>query len=174
MLTWYLMTKTRQIILAKMANFALNFLVSHTAVADFVMLSTWASQTFRQLVGLPNSLVYCDSFLWLAWHANPWVSSEWWLKQSLKPSAFQLWYITFCPPLWLTLNPWIREKNSSRGEYATLSGGMSCVISRTAVIWLSDCRWVWNVRHPRIRTPCPFSMLICKDEQNVFFFIPTN
>lgn len=53
---------------------------------------------FRQQGGLSNWLV-CDSFHWLGWHANLWVSNERWLKQSSRPSAFRLWYITFCPPV---------------------------------------------------------------------------
>lgn len=92
---------------------------------------------FRQQFGLPNSLVCGDSFLWLAWHANPWVRSEWWLKQSLKPSAFQLWYITFCPPQWLTLNPWIRKKKTLQGR-----------AKNTVVDVLSDFQNSCNVANP--------------------------
>lgn len=66
---------------------------------DLVISTTWRSSTLGSGEALPNWLVYCDSFLWLGWHANLWVSNEWWLRQSSRPSAFQLWYITFCPPL---------------------------------------------------------------------------
>lgn len=66
---------------------------------DLVISTTWRRSTLGSGEALPNWLVYCDSFLWLGWHANLWVSNERWLRQSSRPSAFQLWYITFCPSL---------------------------------------------------------------------------
>lgn len=99
---------------------------------------------FRRQGFLPNRLVYCDSFLWLGWHANLWVSNEWWLKQSSRPSAFQLWYITFCPP--------VTHFESMYQDKRALGGKKCCqekyLCDPVVIWWLTDCYSVLNVSAP--------------------------
>lgn len=95
----------------------------------------------RQQGGLPNWLVYCDSFLWLGWHANPWVSDEWWLKQSSWPSAFQLWYITFCPPVTHFESMDQRTESGERDFNQWKEGSLkssSCNLTKCS----SKCHWI--------------------------------
>lgn len=95
---------------------------------DLVISTTWRSSTLGSGEALPNWLVYCDSFLWLGWHANLWVSNERWLRQSSRPSAFQLWYITFCPPLTHSKSVDQREGLGLRKEGSP---------ERSGVVWLT-------------------------------------
>ncbi len=115
---------------------------------------------FRQQGALPNWLVYCDSFLWLGWHANLWVSNEWWLKQSSRPSAFQLWYITICPPVTHF------ESMDQRKGGKKLQSEEGSLTWCPVVIWQTDCYSVLNVRLSSLgllgTLHCHLSILICR------------